>query len=217
MSPRTAEQNESIREERRRQILDAALVVFSQQGFDRANVSDVAAQAGVSQGTIYWYFDSKEALMQQLLVEAFDVVSEPFQAILKNTDLSPLERLLQGFGAGAAAFRGKEEKFRLLINLWAQPNLFASTDAAAEPDDQFLDRVYREQLFEPISRLIQEAMDAGEIAPGDVRALTIAFSALGDGLMLYSLTIPESQLTDEQMEEVLLRLLQPEKEVDSEQ
>jgi len=40
------------REERRQQILDAALTVFSCKGFHAANVSDVAAQAGVSQGLV---------------------------------------------------------------------------------------------------------------------------------------------------------------------
>ncbi len=59
---------EQLREERRQQIIDAALAVFTQKGFHAANVSDVAAQAGVSQGTIYWYFESKEELLMAALL-----------------------------------------------------------------------------------------------------------------------------------------------------
>ena len=62
---------EQQREQRRRQILEAALAVFTQKGYHATNVSDVAAQAGVSQGTIYWYFESKEELFQAAILCAF--------------------------------------------------------------------------------------------------------------------------------------------------
>ena len=63
MTPRTEEQNEQVREQRKTQLLEAAQRVFSRQGFHAATVSDVAAEAGVSQGTVYHYFDSKESLL----------------------------------------------------------------------------------------------------------------------------------------------------------
>ena len=62
MPPRTEEQNEQLREQRKTQLLAAAQRVFARQGFHAATVSDVAAEAGVSQGTVYHYFDSKESL-----------------------------------------------------------------------------------------------------------------------------------------------------------
>ena len=65
MTPRTEEQNEQLREQRCGQLLSAAQRVFSRQGFHAAKVADVAAEAGVSQGTVYHYFDSKEALFQE--------------------------------------------------------------------------------------------------------------------------------------------------------
>ena len=68
----TPSRHEQVREERRQQILEAALKVFSQKGFHAANVSDVAAQAGVSQGTIYWYFDSKDDLFMAALLSVFE-------------------------------------------------------------------------------------------------------------------------------------------------
>ena len=56
---------EQMREERRKQILDSALAVFSQRGFHASNVSDVAAHAGVSQGTIYWYSKARKSCSMQ--------------------------------------------------------------------------------------------------------------------------------------------------------
>lgn len=49
------------------EILDAALKVFTDKGFASARVDDVAAEAGLSKGAVYLYFDSKEALFEALV------------------------------------------------------------------------------------------------------------------------------------------------------
>lgn len=56
-------------EDRREQILDAAIRVFAQKGFARATNRDVAREAGITTGLIYYYFTSKEALLQAVLDE----------------------------------------------------------------------------------------------------------------------------------------------------
>jgi len=57
-------------EERPQQILDAALSVFAEHGIDAAKLEDIAARAGVSKGTIYLYFPSKEELFREVLISA---------------------------------------------------------------------------------------------------------------------------------------------------
>ncbi len=52
---------------RRTQILDAATRVFAAKGLHRATIKDVARQAGVADGTIYNYFDNKDALLLGIL------------------------------------------------------------------------------------------------------------------------------------------------------
>jgi len=54
---------EQLIEARRSQILDAAAAVFAEKGFHRATTKDIAKTAGVSEGTIYNYFDSKADLL----------------------------------------------------------------------------------------------------------------------------------------------------------
>jgi len=48
------------------EILDAALAVFAQKGFAATRLDDIAAKAGITKGTIYLYFDSKQALFEAL-------------------------------------------------------------------------------------------------------------------------------------------------------
>ncbi|HUO87703.1 MAG TPA: TetR/AcrR family transcriptional regulator [Rhizomicrobium sp.] len=52
------------------EILDAALKVFAERGFAAARMEDIARQAGVTKGTIYLYFESKEAVFKSLVREA---------------------------------------------------------------------------------------------------------------------------------------------------
>ncbi len=54
-------------EDRREQIIDAAMRVFAQKGFVRATNKDVAHEAGITPGLIYHYFESKEALLMAVV------------------------------------------------------------------------------------------------------------------------------------------------------
>jgi AcrR family transcriptional regulator len=67
MSPRTNQQYEKIRAEKRKAILDAALVVFAEKTFDGSTVSMIAEKAKISKGLIYNYFESKEALLKEII------------------------------------------------------------------------------------------------------------------------------------------------------
>src|SRR5260370_32050902 len=67
-------QTETARWRRRKdarpqEILEAALSVFAEKGFAAARMEQIAARAGVSKGTIYLYFDSKEAVFRALVHE----------------------------------------------------------------------------------------------------------------------------------------------------
>jgi AcrR family transcriptional regulator len=55
---------------KRRQIMDGAREVFLAQGFDAASMGEIARKAGVSKGTLYVYFDSKEQLFEVIVHEA---------------------------------------------------------------------------------------------------------------------------------------------------
>jgi len=57
------------KEARPGEILRAALEIFAERGFAAARIDDVAARAGVSKGTVYLYFDSKEALFKAVVTE----------------------------------------------------------------------------------------------------------------------------------------------------
>ena len=67
--PRESGRRRLTPEVRRAEILDAALDVFVEVGFERATLQDVADRAGVTKGALYHYFDSKDALFAELIAE----------------------------------------------------------------------------------------------------------------------------------------------------
>jgi AcrR family transcriptional regulator len=69
MSPRTTEANEIIHGERRMTILNAALGVFVEKGFEGTRMQEIADRCGLSYGLVYHYFKSKEEVFR-ILVEA---------------------------------------------------------------------------------------------------------------------------------------------------
>src|SRR5438874_11664675 len=64
--PMPQPQIESSNPDRRSQILDAALVCFAKRGFRQASMHDISAEAGISVGLIYRYFENKEAVISAM-------------------------------------------------------------------------------------------------------------------------------------------------------
>lgn len=69
-SPKTEPRWERRKEDRPGELADAALELFAEKGFAATRLEDVAARAGVSKGTLYLYFDSKEELFKAVIQSA---------------------------------------------------------------------------------------------------------------------------------------------------
>ena len=74
--PRSKEQSEQMRIQSRNRILDAARDLFAEKGFFNCKISEIAQEAEMSQGNVYWYFESKEHLLKTILSEGFDTHEE---------------------------------------------------------------------------------------------------------------------------------------------
>ena len=73
---------------KRQQILEGANRVFSQMGFDAASMNDITREAGVSKGTIYVYFDSKEELFLELCNHYREILfADIYHALESDGDL----------------------------------------------------------------------------------------------------------------------------------
>lgn len=81
------------------EILDAALDLFVEKGFDAARMEDVAKRAGLSKAGVYLYFDSKEALLKALIAREVAPIAQRAEAIAAAGAAEPEQalRMIAGF------------------------------------------------------------------------------------------------------------------------
>ncbi len=72
MSPRTEDQLVKLKNEKRKVITQAAMKMFSDEGYQSSSISKIAKEAGVSKGLIYTYFENKEDLLRQVIICTID-------------------------------------------------------------------------------------------------------------------------------------------------
>ena len=75
----TAERRQEEKEQRRQDIIDAAEVVFANKGVEKATMADVAREARLSRGLIYFYFKDKDALYLAIMIRATQALYAAFE------------------------------------------------------------------------------------------------------------------------------------------
>lgn len=92
MSPLNKQQLDKIRDERKEQIKKAALNVFARYGYSGTKTNTIASQAGISEGLIYRYFNSKEEIFNTLVKELLEEARREFKN-LHYLQGSPFEQI----------------------------------------------------------------------------------------------------------------------------
>jgi AcrR family transcriptional regulator len=174
VSPRTAAQFAQLKDKRHEQILDAALVVFARRGLDATRVSDLAAAAGMSQGLLYRYFPSKEAVFSALVERALEGARRLTDAALQHPG-TPWERLEALCEAMLKALSERPDYHALTVQA-AAPSAPAEAHAALVTSGA--------ATFTSLVRLLVEGQATGQVAPGDPSEMARAFFALIEGLAL---------------------------------
>ena len=72
--PRTKEQYDQIRKDRKTQIMATALDMFSREGYGHVSIAALSARAGISKGLMYNYFSGKEELLKEILNEGIEQI-----------------------------------------------------------------------------------------------------------------------------------------------
>jgi len=97
MSPRSKEQIEKIKAERKELILDTALQLMSKKGYNATTVDLISSEASISKGLIYNYFESKESILKALVELAFADIDLIFTDVEVNSPADRLEQILEFF------------------------------------------------------------------------------------------------------------------------
>lgn len=85
--------------ERRNEILDSSEILFTTKGYNETTIIDILNNVGIAKGTFYYYFKSKEEVLDAILVRLVDRDREKMQAVTKNSSLNPIEKISAMFMA----------------------------------------------------------------------------------------------------------------------
>lgn len=169
----TADETED--QPKRREILDGARQVFRASGFDGASMGQIAQAAGVSKGTLYVYFESKEALFQALVTRDRNEAAEQlFQCGDKGSDIATL---LQRVG----------ESF---VTMMARPDHIALVRMVIGAAEKFPEsgRTFFEtgpsRGVARLSTLLRPHVEAGDLAIDDIEFAASTFFCLCQGNLI---------------------------------
>lgn len=161
----------NVSQQRKMEILDAALRVFDRQGFAQTRMKDIAAEAGLSVGILYHYFADKDALLDALLDQVF------------SADLQAAEQSFQRGGSMRARLRAYFERGLLAEMRFLNAGL--ELRAAAERHPHLRERVheFERRYFDLLLPLVARAIEEGELRPSSPEAVVLTLLSLYDGLL----------------------------------
>jgi AcrR family transcriptional regulator len=139
-------------EERRRQILAAAVRVFARSGYHGSRVGDIAEEAGVAHGLLYHYFSSKEEVLQTVFRENWGELIKRFRAVEAADE--PAHEKLEGIA-------------KILLRTWRNdPDLVTVMVREVARSQQLQGQVDEvREAFAIVQRVIEEGQAAGAFRP----------------------------------------------------
>jgi AcrR family transcriptional regulator len=195
MSRLSEEQNQKLKDERREQILDAAIKVFARKGLAATKISDVAAAARLSYGLVYHYFGSKEGIFTALVERAMRGTVE-FTSALVEADgpaWPRLQQLVEGMLQGII----ENPEYPLII-----VQVFVNEDVPAEAKEIL--QHYSALEAKNIRRLIEQGQLEGSVVAGNPAQLVLTLTALIQGLSISRLqSVVEANQTFPRVEAVM--------------
>jgi len=190
---------ERIVEERRQEIVEAALGVFVRKGLSGATMQDIASAVGLTAGALYRYFPGKDDLVAALFAEC-EAEQAALFAGMAGSASSPLERIVQTGVAAWALFNEPDARERMAMTLEGALSGYRDELAGGPPASM-------PHALLMMRALVEEAQAAGQL-PSDVdaSALGTLLVAVHHGLQVMHVQL-DGQVEPAAVLDVLARLL----------
>jgi AcrR family transcriptional regulator len=170
MTPRA-----DVSEQRKDQILEAATKVFTERGFANARMDDIVAESGLSKGTLYWYFDSKDTLIVGILDRVFDWETTHLRKLL-NREESAQKKLQIFVNTTIQDLEKMTPLMPLILEFW-------SLSIRRKTINQAIKR-YFQDFFDLIEPIIELGIQQGEFRPVNAKETAIAIGSITEGTIL---------------------------------
>jgi AcrR family transcriptional regulator len=176
--PRSKEQLEQLRKEKKNLIMDVALELFAKNGFHATSISEISQKAGISKGLIYTYFTSKQEILKEITDAAIG-------KIYKNFDLNK-----DGILTKEEFIFFIRESFRIVKESLTFWQLYTALILQPGVIDSF-GKEYKEYdgKAQPLVRQLLDFLKLNESE--DPQGDLMVISSMLKGAFLYAITTPE--------------------------
>ena len=176
--PRNKEANLKIKDDRRTQILSAALSLFATKGLAATRITDISSKTGMSQGLIYHYYKSKEEIFIRLIGSAMAKMNEA--AInLEKLPVTAKEKIILAIDGLMKGFEENENT----VNYYFLITQTALSDSFPEEAKEIISS-QNDVKYEIISRILSQGQKDGTVKNYDVSEMTTIFFSSINGLAL---------------------------------
>lgn len=146
------------------EVLEHATRLFAERGFAGTSLQDVATSMGLKRPALYYYFKSKDDLLDRLIVEGVSGPTHELKVIAERTDMSPAERLHAITRQNLKWVLTHIDRFRLLVK----------SEAELSPASAKKFKASSREAIDTVTAVIEEG-----IAAGQFRAVNARVAALG--------------------------------------
>ncbi len=167
MSPKRKKNNTSA-QEKRRIILNAAVRVFSQKGFHRCRISDIASEAQVAYGLVYHYFENKEEILNSIFDENWGMLTKVIETVDEQPDHSLEDKLKAMVDFILDAYRLVPDVIQVVVMEIARSSKFLKKPKI----DAF------EKAFQKLAEILAHHQELGQIRR-DLDAKIMAYMIFG--------------------------------------
>ncbi|MCX7029285.1 MAG: TetR/AcrR family transcriptional regulator [Spirochaetes bacterium] len=186
-------------EETRTRILQSAMKLFSETGFDATGVAEICGTAGVSKGAFYHHFETKQAVFLQLLEDWLQQVDADLQTALRESP-TVVEGLLGMAARTREVFSAADGRLSILLEFWSQarkdPVVWERTIAPF--------RRYRDAF----AGIVRKGIAEGSLRPIDADKAAQALMSLAVGIVLQGVLDPKGARWDRVIQDTIGMLVE---------
>lgn len=170
--------NQDKQQKRKAQILDAALRILVQKGYDSSRIDDIVKESGMSKGAIYWYYKSKKEVYLALVDHWVHRYSVTLNHIVEEKRPAA-DELKDLFNFFIAQYESDTVVFKALLEFWS----LAGRD---EDFHQKLQLVYSDFLY-LIQKILELGKKSGEFKDIDITATALSIMINIEGMIWFTL------------------------------
>ena len=172
------ELNQNLQEQRKKQILSAALQVLSEKGYEQSRMDDIVDQSELSKGAIYWYYKSKEEVYLSLVDYWFSQYSAGVIEAMQEKKLASA-KLKALFDFFLDQFKMNSSVFKVLVEFWRLAGISTNFNLK-------LQKVYSEFL-DYVIYIIKSGVSNGEFKNVNPRITALSIVINIEGINWFTL------------------------------